>query len=152
MEEKNKSSFDIKKFESEAIEQLRSGKALEGKDGVLAPLIKRLVEASLSGEIDAHLTDAKGKNRRNGKGGKQVKTAFGSVEIHTPRDRLGDFEPQILAKRQTTLGEGIDHKVISLYGLGMMLASLFLFYSCIYFSDEKHISEQRGTTSSSRIK
>ncbi len=38
MEEKNKSGFDFKKFEEEAIEQLRSSKKLEGKDGVLAPL------------------------------------------------------------------------------------------------------------------
>ena len=37
MEEKNKKGFDFKKFESEAIEQLRSGKKLEGKDGILAP-------------------------------------------------------------------------------------------------------------------
>lgn len=135
MEEKNKPLFDIKKFESEAIEQLRLGKALEGKDGVLAPLIKRLVEASLSGEIEAHLTGAKGKNRRNGKAGKQVKTAFGSVEITTPRDRLGSFEPQILPKRQTTLGEGIDHKVISLYGLGMSYNDI-----C------KHLEELYGLT------
>lgn len=135
MEEKNKPLFDIKKFELDAIEQLRSGKALEGKDGVLAPLIKRLVEASLSGEIAAHLTDAKGKNRRNGKAGKQVKTAFGSVEITTPRDRLGSFEPQILPKRQTTLGEGIDHKVISLYGLGMSYNDI-----C------KHLEELYGLT------
>lgn len=119
MKEKNKESFDIKKFEDEAIEQLRSGKPLEGKDGILAPLIKRLVEASLSGEMNAHLIDAKGINRRNGKAGKQVKTSFGSVEINTPRDRLGSFEPQLLPKRQTVLGEGLDHKVISLYGHGM---------------------------------
>ena len=119
MKEKNKASFDIKKFEDEAIEQLRSGKPLEGKDGILAPLIKRLVEASLSGEMNAHLSEAKGINRRNGKAGKQVKTPFGSVEINTPRDRLGNFEPQLLPKRQTVLGEGLDHKVISLYGHGM---------------------------------
>ena len=124
MKEKSKPTFDFKKFEVEAIEQLRSGKKLEGKDGVLAPLIKQLVEASLNGEMNAHLTGAKRVNRRNGKGGKQVKTAFGSVEINTPRDRLGSFEPQLLPKRQTTLGEALDHKVISLYGRGMSYSDI----------------------------
>lgn len=119
MEKKKKEEFDFKKFESEALEQLRSGKKLEGKDGILAPLIKRLVEAGLNGEMNAHLTGAKRINRRNGKTGKQVKTAFGKVDIQTPRDRQGDFEPQLLPKRQTTLGEALDHKVISLYSMGM---------------------------------
>ena len=76
MEEKSKSGFDFKKFESDAIEQLRLGKKLEGKDGILAPLIKQLVEASLNGEMNAHLNGAKRVNRRNGKAGKQVKTSF----------------------------------------------------------------------------
>lgn len=124
MEEKSKESFDYKKFEAEALEQLRSGKKLEGKDGILAPLIKRLVEAGLNGEMNAHLSEAKRINRRNGKMGKQVKTAFGSVEINTPRDRLGNFEPQLLPKRQTTLGQALDHKIISLYGRGMSYSDI----------------------------
>ena len=135
MEEKSKPEFDFKRFESEAIEQLRSGKKLDGKDGVLAPLIKQLVEASLNGEMNAHLRGAKRVNRRNGKTGKQVKTAFGSVEINTPRDRLGSFEPQLLPKRQTTLGEALDHKVISLYGRGMSYSDI-----C------KHLEELYGLT------
>jgi transposase-like protein len=135
MEEKNKEGFDFKKFESDAIEQLRSGKKLEGKDGILAPLIKQLVEASLNGEMNAHLSEAKRVNRRNGKAGKQVKTSFGSVEINTPRDRLGSFEPQLLAKRQTTLGEALDHKIISLYGRGMSYSDI-----C------KHLEELYGLT------
>ena len=63
--EKKKKVFDYKGFEEDAIRQLQSGKALEGKDGVLAPLIKRLVEAGLKGEIDEQLPDAKRKHRRN---------------------------------------------------------------------------------------
>jgi len=135
MEEENKKPFDFKRFEREAIEQLQQGKPLEGKDGVLAPLIKQLVEASLNGEMNAHLSGAKRINRRNGKAGKQVKTAFGSVEINTPRDRLGSFEPQLLPKRQTTLGEALDHKVISLYGRGMSYSDI-----C------KHLEELYGLT------
>src|SRR5687768_5946375 len=115
MEEKP--PFNYKEFEEEAIKRLRNGEALEGKDGILAPLLKRLIESGLNGEMDAHLMQAES-NRRNGKMCKQVKTAFGKVDINTPRDRNSTFEPQLLPKRQTTLGDALDHKVISLYGKG----------------------------------
>ena len=123
-EDKDKEVFNFKTFEDAAIEQLRSGKPLEGKDGVLAPLIKRLVEASLSGEMDAHLQEKTSANRRNGKMSKRVKTGFGTVDIDTPRDRDSSFEPQLLAKRQTVLGEALDHKVISMYSKGMSYADI----------------------------
>lgn len=117
-------SFDYKSFEQEALKQLKAGKPLEGKEGVLAPLIKRLVEAGLEGELDEHLEGKEVANRRNGKMSKKVKTGFGSVEIHTPRDRNSTFEPQTLPKRQTTLGEALDQKVISLYARGMSYSDI----------------------------
>jgi len=52
-EQQEEKRFNYNAFEGLALEQLRSGKPLEGKDGILAPLIKRLIEASLSGELDA---------------------------------------------------------------------------------------------------
>ena len=64
--EKEKTNFDFKDFEKQAIKRLQEGHSLEGKDGVLAPLIKRLIEAGLNGEMDAHLIDSKKVNRRNG--------------------------------------------------------------------------------------
>lgn len=117
-------SFNYQSFEQEALLQLQSGKPLEGKDGVLAPLIKRLVEASLEGELDSHLQEQPTPNRRNGKNSKKVKTGFGSVDIVTPRDRNGSFDPQILPKRQTVLGESLDHKVLSLYARGMSYSDI----------------------------
>jgi putative transposase len=111
--------FDYHNFEEEALEKLKRGVPLEGKEGILAPLIKRLVEASLEGEMDAHLEDNQEENRRNGKTSKKVKTPVGNVDITTPRDRTGTFRPQILPKRQTTLGPALDHKVISMYAKGM---------------------------------
>lgn len=117
--EEEKPDFNYKEFEAEAIKRLQNGAPLEGKDGVLAPLLKRLVEAGLNGELDGHLKDTDTPNRRNGKMSKLVKTAFGQVDINTPRDRNSTFEPQLLAKRQTTFGDALDHKIISLYGKGM---------------------------------
>ena len=132
---KQKQQFDFKAFEEEAIENLKNGKPLEGKDGVLAPLIKRLIEAGLNGEVTEHLSKKKQGNRRNGKTSKQVKTVFGKVDIVTPRDRDGTFTPQLLAKRQTTLGEALDHKIISLYSHGMSYNDII-----------KHLEELYGLT------
>lgn len=111
-----------KEFEAEAIARLKTGESLIGKDGILTPLIKQIIEASLEGEIDAHLSESKatdGSNRRNGKTSKLLKTGTESFELETPRDRLGTFEPQIVKKRQTVLNESLDNKILSLYALGM---------------------------------
>src|SRR5579862_881212 len=133
--EEEKGDFNFKEFEEQAVKGLREGQSLEGKDGVLAPLIKRFIEAGLNGEMAGHLSGSPKQNRRNGKTGKQVKTSFGSVDIQTPRDRNSSFEPQLLPKRQTTLGDGLDHKVIALYGLGMSYKDI-----C------KHLEELYGLT------
>jgi hypothetical protein len=50
---------------------------------------------------------------------KTVKSSSCSFELETPRDRTGDFEPQLVKKNQTKLSEEIDSKVISLFALGM---------------------------------
>ena len=133
--EKKKEKFDYEAFERAALEGLRSGKRLEGKEGVLAPLLKRLIEAGLQGELQDHLDNDSEPNRRNGKMGKDVKTSFGKVVIETPRDRNSTFEPQVLPKRKTVLGEALDHKVISLYSHGMSYNDI-----C------KHLDELYGLT------
>ena len=51
------SNFDFNEFKSEALSQLKSGQSLTGKDGILTPLIKELLEAALEGEMDSHMTD-----------------------------------------------------------------------------------------------
>ena len=47
--------FNYEDFEKEALDKLKRGVSLEGKDGVLAPLLKRLLDASLQGELEGHL-------------------------------------------------------------------------------------------------
>lgn len=118
MEENEK--FDYEAFEKKAIQALMMGKPLAGTDGVLTPLVKRIMEASLQGEMQAHLAGEGGKgNRRNGHGSKRVKTAHGEVDIRTPRDRAGTFDPILLPKRERVLNAELDMKIIKLYGLGM---------------------------------
>tara|TARA_B100000989_G_C19477738_1_gene443703 strand:+ start:67 stop:1269 length:1203 start_codon:yes stop_codon:yes gene_type:complete len=103
----------------EALKALQSGKAITGKDGVLTPLIKKLTEAALEGELDSHLAEDVAPNRKNGKTSKTVKSTAGPFELDTPRDRAGTFEPQLVKKHQTSVSDEIETKILSMYGLGM---------------------------------
>lgn len=107
--------FDFDK----ALKALQSGKAITGKDGILTPLIKQLTEAALEAELDSHLAQAVVPNRKNGKTSKTVKSTAGPFELETPRDRAGDFEPQLIKKHQTSVNDEIEAKILSMYGLGM---------------------------------
>lgn len=87
-------------------------------------LYKRGVETMLQEEIEAHLGYSKNQKRlnpsnsRNGYGKKTIKTAQGEFDISVPRDRNAEFEPQIVPKR-STLSEGIESLIVSLYAKGM---------------------------------
>jgi putative transposase len=105
--------FDFDK----ALKALQSGKAITGKDGVLTPLIKKLTEASLEAELDSHLAQDVVPNHKNGKTRKTVKSTAGPFELETPRDRAGNFEPQLIKKHQTSVNEEIEAKILAMYGL-----------------------------------
>ena len=64
---------------------------------------------------------------------KTVQTDLGPVEVRTPRDREGSFEPRLVAKRQTRLA-GLDDKILALYAGGMSVRDI-----------EAHLSELYGT-------
>ena len=124
--ENKKESFDYEALKKKTLEQFRSGKSLFGKDGAFAPLLQDFLESALQSEMDEHLTDDerfKG-NRRNGHSRKTLKTKEGTFDISTPRDRDGEFEPQIVRKRETILAESLESKIIALYGLGMSLRDI----------------------------
>ena len=95
------STFDFNQFGQEALNKVRSGQELTGKNGVFTPLIKAFLEAALEGEIESHLDECKAQeqsNRRNGHFKKTVKTGSNAFELETPRDREGSFEPEIVKK------------------------------------------------------
>lgn len=102
----------------QALEDLKSGKDLNGKDGILTPLIKQLTEAALKAEQQYHLDQEDAPNRRNGSSKKTIKTGSSSFELNTPRDRAGTFEPQLIKKNQTQLTPELDRKVLSLFSHG----------------------------------
>lgn len=109
----------------ELLETYRKPEDLLGEEGILRELTKRLVERALDAEMTEHLGYAKHAiegegtgNNRNGYGGKTITGKSGSTRINVPRDRQGDFEPQIIPKRQKRF-DGFDDKIISMYSRGM---------------------------------
>ncbi len=75
-------------------------------DAFTKELRESFYEAALNAELDDHLGYERhhsrpGANSRNGSTRKTVSSDFGPLEINTPRDRLGEFSPEIIKKRQT---------------------------------------------------
>lgn len=126
----------LESIEQKALEQLKSGKSLFGKEGAFAPLLKSFIERALQSEMEGHLTTTERQkgNKRNGKGKKTIKSSAGSFTIDTPQDRLSTFEPELVRKRQTILAESLEDKIIGLYGLGLS-----------YRDISKHINEMYDT-------
>jgi putative transposase len=113
----------------EVIDRLLAGACSEeeivGPGGVLAQLTKRLVERALQAELSEHLgyephhePPGGTGNTRNGSTAKRLATEHGPVEIRTPRDRKGSFEPQLVRKGQRRF-EGFDDKILALYSRGL---------------------------------
>ncbi len=111
---KEKIKFDMES----AIQALREGKDLSGKDGIFTPLIKQLTEAAMQAELEEHLATEESPNRKNGTTSKTMKSPAGEFELKTPRDRANTFEPQIIKKHQTHLTDELERKVIALFALG----------------------------------
>jgi len=107
---------------NDAVKDIMNGKNISGKDGVLAPLVKQLVEAALQAEVESHISQEVflgNKNRKNGTSSKTIKTSDGEFILDTPRDRAGTFEPQLVKRNQTHLTDDIEQKVLSMYSLGL---------------------------------
>jgi putative transposase len=132
--------FDYESVKNKALAQLKSGKPLLGKEGALGPLFKSFLEAALEAELEDHLQDnhEEESNRRNGHGTKLLRTSEGTMELSTPRDRSGSFEPEIVKKRQTILADSLESKIIGLYGLGMSLRDIAAHIKEMYDTDISH--------------
>ena len=98
--------------------QLKAGKGIGGKDGALTPLIKQLTEMTLQAELETHLSQDLERNRKNGTSYKTMKSANGTFELETPRDRNGSFEPELVKKNQTHMSDELESKMLSLFALG----------------------------------
>lgn len=128
-------------FKKSLMDQVRAAggtQALDTKQ-LFQKLVKETLEALLELEMEEHLGYAKhdpagrgSGNSRNGAGRKTVRGDFGEIELETPRDRNSSFEPKIVAKRQSSIGN-FNEAVISLYARGMTTREI-----------EQHIKDMYG--------
>ncbi len=111
------------------LEELSSATSMDdffGKEGIFARLFAKTMEAMLEGEMSEHLGyeryEAKGRNSgnsRNGHSHKTIRTSLGAeAAVSVPRDRNGEFEPQIIRKYETSSNE-LEDKIITMYAKGM---------------------------------
>ena len=118
----------------ELLDQLLTGMggqaALADPASLLRDLSAALVSRALESELDHHLGYPPGEeppegqtNRRNGHGRKRLRTGQGELDIRTPRDREGSFEPQLVPKHQRRF-DGFDDKVLALYARGMSVRDI----------------------------
>ena len=88
----------------------------------IAEFMEDGLDAELSEELGSSKYDYRNKetdNSRNGHSSKTLRTSFGEVDVSIPRDRRGEFEPQLLKKNQTSISQDIEEKILSMYAKGM---------------------------------
>lgn len=92
---------------------------------MLKDLLGDTLQGMLEGELEEDLGyskyDYKNKeteNRRNGYSKKTVTSSMRDISLDIPRDRDGEFEPQIIKKHQTDISS-IEDQVLSMYAKGM---------------------------------
>jgi putative transposase len=102
----------------------------------IAEFMENGLDAELDDELGYSKYDYKDKdtdNSRNGHSSKTLRTSFGDVDVAIPRDRKGEFEPQLLKKNQTSISQDIEEKILSMYAKGMTTSDI-----------ESHIREIYG--------
>ena len=128
-DKKRKKRTDEKPIREELLDELLADyekpEDVIGENGLLKRLTMRVLERAMNAELSDHLGYEKhdpagyhSRNSRNGTTSKTLRGNFGTVELETPRDRAGTFEPKIVAKGQTRF-TGFDDKIISMYARGM---------------------------------
>jgi len=99
---------------------------ITGPDGLIQKVIKDAVEQVLRKEVNEYIADAKEKGNKaskNGNTSKTIKTAYGNIGIDVPRTQEPGFAPEII-KNRTTIEEGLESQIISMYAKGMSVRDI----------------------------
>lgn len=105
-------------------------------------LFKQGVEEMLKAELEAHLgyekysKDGYGTgNSRNGSYSKKIKTeSLGDMVLNIPRDRNGEFEPQLIPKGQR-MSDKLEEAITGMYSRGMTTSDISAQVKDIYGVD-----------------
>lgn len=114
-------------LDTEALDRLTADCKTPGDvEKIYSKMLQHMINRSLEAEMAAHLgyerhakgEGAKRANARNGVSHKRVQSSLGELQVETPRDRAGEFEPELVKKRQVRLA-GMEEKILTLYAKGM---------------------------------
>ncbi len=133
--------LDEKRLKELAAELAKDIKSEKDLSALSSQLLKLTVETALGAEMEEHLGyakhDLKGRgsgNSRNGVTPKLLKGDHGEVEIDTPRDRNGTFEPEFIKKGQTRLTQ-MDEQILFLYAKGLTPREIVDSFKELYDAD-----------------
>ena len=117
-----------RKISNEVFKRLIEDYNIKSTDDIkdmLKDLLGGTIQTMLEAEIEDNLGYSKHNykekitnNSRNGHSNKTVRSEYGTIDLDIPRDRNGEFEPQIIPKRQREI-TGIEGQILSLYSKGM---------------------------------
>lgn len=105
-------------------------------------MLKDLLGDTLQGMLEAEMDQKLGYSKydyqnketddsRNGYSHKTVTSSMGDIDLDIPRDRRGEFEPQIVKKHQTDISN-IEDQVLSMYAKGMTTRDISTHLSNVY--------------------
>ena len=108
-------------------------------------MLKDLLGDTLQGMLEAEMDQKLGYSKydyqnketddsRNGYSKKTVTSSLGEIDLDIPRDRKGEFEPQIVKKNQTDISN-IEDQVLSMYAKGMTTRDISAHLKSIYGVD-----------------
>jgi putative transposase len=132
---------DDKQLKALVKELAKGVKSQKDLSDLTSKMVKMTVEAALDSEMEEHLGYTKHSsqghntgNNRNGHSRKRLIGDHGEIEIETPRDRNGEFEPQFVRKGQTRL-TAFDDQILSLYAKGMSTRDIVASFKEMYGAD-----------------
>lgn len=113
--------------------------------GDVQEMLKDLLGDTLQGMLEAEMDEKLGYSKydyhnkqtddsRNGYSKKTVTSSMGDIELDIPRDRKGEFEPQIVKKNQTDISN-IEDQVLSMYAKGMTTRDISAHLKSVYGVD-----------------
>ena len=100
-------------------------------NSIMRDMMSIILEGTLDAELDEELGYSKydyrnkdTENSRNGYSKKTMHTSYGDMDINVPRDRKGEFEPQVVKKYQNTVTQDMEEKILSMYAKGMTTSDI----------------------------
>ena len=115
---------------------------------MMSVLLEGVLDEELNEELGYSKYDYRNKetdNSRNGHSRKTMRTSYGDMDIAIPRDRKGEYEPQLIPKYQNTVTQDMEEKIISMYAKGMTTGDIEAHLKELYDLDISDSTSSRIT-------